>query len=489
MADPISLASLPARFAAERPDAIAVTSVSGDLTWGELDRRTNRVARALEALGVRENDFVTLALPNDAGFVEAVWGIWKVGATPQPVSWRLPPAEVAAIVELAKPPVVIAGPDIQVAGRPRVSIDGLLAASDDERPLRDRIATHSNALTSGGSTGRPKLIVSNEPAIVVETRMASWRVSSDSISVVPGPLYHSGPWGGAFTTLMAGGRLVVLPRFEPEAVLEAVATHRATWLYQVPTMMGRIWRLPDEVKARYDLSSLRTVWHLAAPCPPWLKEAWIGWVGGEVLMELYSGTEGIAVTMISGTEWLAHRGSVGRVTSGEMKVVDANGQTAPPGVHGEIYLRPAADRGGMPYRYVGAEPRAQPGGWESLGDMGWFDEEGYLFLADRRTDMILVGGANVYPAEVEGALGQHPLVLSAAVIGLPDDDMGNRVHAIVQPAPASISRTATASGGASVSYKRPRSFELIDQPLRDDSGKVRRTQLRDERIAAAKAAP
>ena len=487
MTDLISLASLPARFTAERPAAIAVTSVSGDLTWGDLDRRTNRIARALGALGVRENDFVTLALPNDACFVEAVWGIWKLGATPQPVSWRLPPAEVASIVELANPPVVIAGPDIHVVGRPRVSVADLLAASDDARPLPDRVAIHANALTSGGSTGRPKLIVSNEPAAVMEGKIASWRVGSDSISVVPGPLYHSGPWGGAFTTLMAGGRLVVLPRFEPEAVLEAVATHRATWLYQVPTMMGRIWRLPDEVKAAYDLSSLQSVWHLAAPCPPWLKEAWIGWVGGDVLMELYSGTEGIAVTVISGTEWLAHRGSVGRVVSGEMKVVDTDGATVAPGVHGEIYLRPSAERG-VPYHYVGAEPRSQDGGWESLGDMGWFDAEGYLYLADRRTDMILVGGANVYPAEVEAALGQHPLVLSSAVIGLPDDDMGNRIHAIVQPAPGlDMDDLQRHLAGHLVSYKRPRSFELTDEPLRDESGKVRRSQLRDARIAAATA--
>ena len=487
MVDLISLASLPARFAAERPQALAVTSASGTLTWDDLDRRSNRIAHALEALGVKPNDFVTLALPNDACFVEAVWGIWKTGATPQPVSWRLPAAEAASIVELANPPVVIAGPDIQVEGRPRLSVDDLLAASDDERPLPDRIATYANALTSGGSTGRPKLIVSNEPAAVMEGKINSWRVGSDSVSVVPGPLYHSGPWGGALTTLMAGGHLVILPRFEPEAVLEAVQTHKATWLYQVPTMMGRIWRLPDDVKAGYDLSSLKSVWHLAAPCPPWLKEAWIGWVGGDVLMELYSGTEGIAVTVISGTEWLAHRGSVGRVVSGEMKVVDADGQSVAPGVHGEIYLRPSAERG-VPYHYVGAEPRAQDGGWESLGDMGWFDAEGYLFLGDRRTDMILVGGANVYPAEIEGALGQHPLVLSSAVIGLPDDDMGNRVHAIVQGAPGlDLDDLQRHLAELLVSYKRPRSFELVDEPLRDESGKVRRTQLRDDRIAAAKA--
>ena len=171
--------------------------------------------------------------------------------------------------------------------------------------------------------------------------------------------------------------------------------------------MGRIWRLPEEVRARYDVSSLKTVWHLAAPCPAWLKEEWIAWLGEDMVMELYGGTEGQARTIITGREWLAHKGSVGRVyPGGEMKAVDAQGNDLPPGQTGEIYMRRAAD---VPptYRYVGAEARTLPGGWESLGDIGWFDEDGYLYLADRRTDMILVGGANVYPAEVEAAIDEH----------------------------------------------------------------------------------
>jgi bile acid-coenzyme A ligase len=484
MTQELSLAAVPGHFARLKPDTVAVISTAGTLSWRDLDLRTNRMARALQAMGVRENDLVTLALPNDAGFVEAIFAIWKAGATPQPVSWRLPAAELAGIVELANPPVVVAGPEIKTDGRPPVSVDDLLAACDDDRPHPDRVARHANALTSGGSTGRPKLIVSNNPAVVQPGTIAAWRVEPDSVTVIPGPLYHSGPWGVLISTLTAGAQAVILPRFDAEEVLAAIERHRATWLYQVPTMMGRIWRLPDEVKARYDISSLRTVFHLAAPCPAWLKEAWIGWVGGEVLMELYSGTEGIAVTVISGTEWLAHRGSVGRLLRGEMMVVDAEGQQAAPGVHGEIYLRPSPGDT-LPYHYVGAEPRARDGGWESLGDMGWFDAEGYLYLGDRRTDMILMGGANVYPAEVEAALEEHPLVQSCAVIGLPDEDMGNRIHAIVQPRPGlDLDDLARTLGERLVGYKRPRSFELTDEPLRDESGKVRRTQLRDQRIAA-----
>ncbi len=225
---------------------------------------------------------------------------------------------------------------------------------------------------------------------------------------------------------------------------------------------------------------------MAAPCPPWLKEAWIDWLGGETIMELYAGTEAQAATIISGTEWLEHRGSVGKVAFGEMAAFDAAGNRLPPGEIGEVYLRrPSA----MPpsYQYRGAAARTLPDGWESLGDIGWFDADGYLYLADRRTDMILVGGSNVYPAEIEAALDEHPLVQSSAVIGLPDEEMGNQVHAIVQPRPG-LTEAALRDHlrGMLVTYKQPRTYEFVTENIRDDAGKVRRTQLRDERIAKMK---
>ncbi len=251
-------------------------------------------------------------------------------------------------------------------------------------------------------------------------------------------------------------------------------------------MMSRIWRLPSEVRERYRVSSLRTVWHLAAPCPPWLKEAWIDWLGPEVIMELYAGTEAQAVTVITGAEWLEHRGSVGKVTVGEMRAFDADGAPLPPGEVGEIYMRRAEDAPAT-YRYLGAEARTLPGGWESLGDIGSFDAEGYCYLADRRADMILVGGSNVYPAEIEAALDEHPLVQSSAVIGLPDDDLGNRIHALVQPRPG-LEEEALREHLRSrlVVYKQPRTYEFVEENIRDDSGKVRRTQLREERLKGAR---
>ena len=178
------------------------------------------------------------------------------------------------------------------------------------------------------------------------------------------------------------------------------------------------------------------VWHLAEPCPPWLKEAWIDWLGPERIYELYAGTEGQLRTVITGTEWLEHRGSVGRPTGGEVQICDPDGNVLAPGEEGEVWLR--SSRSTPPYRYVGAEARIRPGGWESLGDMGWLDQEGYLYLGDRAQDMILVGGSNVYPAEVEAALNEHPSVRSCAVIGLPDADRGSRVHAIVEADPSDV---------------------------------------------------
>jgi bile acid-coenzyme A ligase len=270
-------------------------------------------------------------------------------------------------------------------------------------------------------------------------------------------------------------------KFDAEETLRLIERHRVTWLYLVPTMMSRIWRLPN--RTQFDVSSLRTVWHMAAPCPPWLKEEWIKWIGGETLLELYGGTEGQTITIIDGNEWMAHKGSVGKpLALGEMKSFSPDGKMLGPRETGEIYLR--RDPSLPPsYHYVGAEPRTLPGGWESLGDIGWFDEEGYLYLADRRTDMILVGGANVYPAEIEAALDEHPLVASSAVIGLPHEELGNQIHAIIQPR-ESLSEEELHRHLADrlVSYKRPRTFEFVTENVRDDAGKVRRTALRDARI-------
>ena len=486
MDGPISLGARLRQLAAEQPGKPAVTDKDRGVTWAEFDARTDALARGLLAAGVKHGDLVTIGLNNGVDFIEACWGLWKIGATPQPISHRLPRAEVDAVMALAETPILIAGASLH-SHKPRHDVASLLALDPGGPPPPDTVAPVYKAPTSGGSTGRPKLILSGAPGVFTPPEaggIGAWGIVREDTVIMPGPLYHNGPFVTSVSAVNMGAHLVILPRFDAEETLRVIARHRGTWIYMVPTMMGRIWRLPEEARLSYDVSSLRMLWHLAAPCPPWLKEAWIDWLGPEVVMELYGGTEGQSATIISGTEWLERRGSVGRPVMGEMRAVDAQGNTLPPGEVGEIFMRPTP---GAPktYAYRGAEARAIGEGWESLGDIGWFDEDGYLYLADRRTDMILVGGSNVYPAEIESALDEHPLVQSSAVIGLPDDDLGNRIHAIVQPRRGLTERALRDHlAERLVSYKQPRSYEFVDDNIRDDAGKVRRSQLREERIAA-----
>ncbi|PDT64246.1 acid--CoA ligase [Bradyrhizobium ottawaense] len=486
--DIIPLGEKLSRRAQATPNAPAVSCGETTLTCGQLEARANRIARALERLGVKLGDLVTIGLPNGVNFIEACWGVWKLGATPQPVSFRLPNAELRAIVELAEPPIVIALPGME-AGRRGVTVEDLLALCPDDRPIEPRVSPVLKAVTSGGSTGRPKLILSGfrGETLADPTHGPNfWRFGPGDTALIPGPLYHNGPFGCAMEALSKDAHVVVMPRFDAEGVLAEIDRRRATWVYLVPTMMSRIWRLPNEVRARYNISSLKTLWHFAAPCPPWLKEAFINWLGPEVIMELYAGSESQACTTITGSEWLNRRGSVGRVYVGEMKAFDADRNVLPPGEVGEIYMR--RPEGSPPsYFYRGATARVLPGGWESLGDIGYFDADGYLYLADRRTDMILIGGSNVYPAEVEAAIDEHPQVMSSAVVGLPHEDMGSSIYAIVQARPGLTEGALLAHlAERLVTYKLPRTIEFVDEPLRDEAGKVRRAQLRDERIAQIK---
>jgi bile acid-coenzyme A ligase len=428
---------------------------------------------------------VTIALPNSVDWFVAVAAAWKVGAIPQPVSSRLPARELEAIVELADPPIVIGAEDGAFADRACLPVDYQPPPEISDAPLPDVTSPAWKAPTSGGSTGRPKLIVAGDPALMDPTAAPPLLFSVDGCLVMPGPLYHNGPIVWACQALLAGNHVAVLSRFDAEQTLAAIEEHGGDVVYLVPTMMKRILRLPDEVRLAYDLSSLRVVWHLAEPCPPWLKEAWIDWLGPDRIVELYAGTEAQTATIITGREWLEHRGSVGRSLSGSIAICDPDGNELPPGEQGEIWMRSGRDT--PTYRYVGAEARRREGGWESLGDMGWVDADGYLYLGDRMQDMILCGGANVYPAEVEAAINEHPAVRSCAVIGLPDDDLGNTVHAIIEADPGELDERELLEflGERLVRYKVPRSVEIVDEPLRDDAGKMRRTALRAARIEAA----
>jgi len=472
------------RLARENPDRPAVTIAGSSMTRGELDRRTNRLARAFAAQGVGPEDLVTIALPNSVEFIEATVACWKLAAVPQPASARLPGRELTAIVELADSALVVGVEADLVPGRVTWAAGREPDPALSDEPLPSAAAGSWKAPTSGGSTGRPKLILSGDAAIVPAEPGLNMR--RGGCMVIPGPLYHNAPFTSASLGLFHGNHVVLLPRFDAEATLRAIDEHQPDFMLVVPTMMIRILRLDDSVRARYDVSSLQSVWHMGAPCPVWAKRAWIDWIGAEKIWELYAGTEMQAVPVIRGHDWLAHPGAVGRVTGGEMKIVDPRtGEDLPAGQVGEIFLR--VTPGGKPtYRYLGAEAQTIGEGWESLGDMGSFDEEGYLYLADRRADMILSGGANIYPAEIEAALNEHRGVESCAVIGLPDDDLGQVVHAVCRAspciAPPSDEELRAFVGERLVRYKVPRSFEWVDEPVRDDAGKVRRSALRSERV-------
>ena len=479
----VSLSRILAYWADQDPEKPILTHEGTTLSRAELEARSNRLARAYGELGVKEGDFVTIALPNCVTFVEAVFATWKLGATPQPVSYRLPAGELGQIVALAAPSLLVgAAPEAHqgtVCLAPGYCPDPALS----DAPLPEITTTYWKAMTSGGSTGRPKLIVSKDPATVdlLEERLG---LSPEQVALMPGPLYHNGPFSLSMIALQMGHHLIITSRFDAAETLELIERHGVQLMYLVPTMMQRMWRLPGAQRDRYDVSSLLVVWHMAAPCPAWLKEAFVEWFGGDVLMELYGGTEAQGFTTISGTEWLSHRGSVGKPQDGfQMKVVDDEGNILPNGEIGEIFLLPDAGQGAT-YFYIGAEAKAVEGGWESLGDLGYLDDEGYLYLTDRRSDMILSGGANIYPAEVEAAIDLHPSVRSSAVIGLPDEDMGNLIHAIVDVPDQSLEVEALLAHLSQqlVRYKIPRTFEFVTEPLRDDAGKVRRQALRAQRL-------
>ena len=467
--------------ATERPHEPALTCGEVTLSWLELDRRTNRLARALQAMGVVQDDLVTIALPNSTAFFESALAVWKLGATPQPVSAKLPGRELEEIVELANSRLVVGVPEDRIPGRVCVPVGFEPDPELDDGLLPDALTTNWKAPTSGGSTGRPKIILASTPG-EFDVDAPGFYLPTRSACVLPGVLYHNAPFSNSTMALMGGNHVINFPRFVPELVLDAVTTYQPKYLYLVPTMMNRIWKLDPEVRAAADMSSLEVAVHMAAPCPAWLKEEWIHWIGADVLCELYAGTEVQAITWITGREWLDHRGSVGKPIMGQMKVVRDDGTDAETGEVGEIYM--LADGGpGSTYRYLGADPK--PLGdtdWESLGDMGWMDDDGYVYLADRRKDLILRGGANIYPAEVEGALEAHPTIRSCAVIGVTDDDLGQRVHAIVD-APDGVTEADLRVHMAEhlVSYKCPDTYEFVTEPVRDDAGKVRRSMLADER--------
>ena len=478
-----SIGTQMSRLAAEAPDAPAVTHNGRTVTRGQLESLTNRLARAYAELGVAQGDYVTIAVPNSIEWVQAVVAVWKLGAIPQPLSARLPDAEYTDLLDLIPRALLVGRPDPR-GTVPSVPADFTPRTELSDAPLPEAVSPSLKSMASGGSTGRPKLIESGGDGrfqgALVAAMMGNLPSDTQLVSV---PLSHNTGFTSATMALATGQHLVLMNRFDPYEFLRLITEYRVNYLATVPTIMQRLLPVYRADPDGFDMSSVRRWWHLAAPCPPTVKEAWIEILGPEVVWELYGGTELQALTFISGTEWRSHRGSVGRVVSGEMKVLDDDGEQCPPGVVGEIYMRPRP--GSRPtYRYIGSTAKHLDG-WDSLGDLGWFDTDGYLYLADRRVDMFTVGGRNVYPAEIENALSEHAAVLSCLVVGIPHEDLGQVPHALVHAESDELDEAAVMAFVAQrlAEHKVPRTVEFVDTPLRDDAGKARRTAVRDDVIA------
>lgn len=453
-------------FARIPPDSEAIVHDDARWTFRDLDRRSAALAAWLQRCGVAPGTLVAFALPNGPEFLALTFGIYRAGATPAPLSPKLSASETEEIRELTQPAAFVTASDLAAAN-----------IHQEAAPAAAPLALSWKACTSGGSTGRLKVIVDARPGGFAKgTDFIA--IPENSRVLVPGPLYHNASFSAAVFALWRGNTVVTMPRFDASATLCLASRERIAWAMAVPTMLHRIMALSETERAVHDLSQWRTVVHTAAPMPAWLKRAWIDWRGPDHIWEVYGATEGLARCWIGGREWLEHPGSVGRPIGGaRLKIVSPDGSACPPGLPGEVFMMPPGGPGST-YRYIGAQRRADAEGWESVGDVGWLDEDGYLYLADRKDDLIISGGINIWPAEVEAALLRNPAIRSCAVYGRPDLELGAAVHAVIES--DFVFDAAQLSAFLSdhlVPAKHPRSLELTDRPVRDDSGKVRKPRL------------
>ncbi|HEY5023810.1 MAG TPA: AMP-binding protein [Acidimicrobiales bacterium] len=488
-----------------RADPERVALVFGDrrMTFGELDRAANAMAHALAPHATVPGDRVAVMMGNSTeGF--ALWhGVTRLGALVVPVSTRLTDAEVAYIVEdCGAAALVHDGSPVAERAAARAGVPALdvtapdlaraLAVGRDEAPTEEFLGTPVVAMTyTSGTTGRPKGISRPAPAPARETppnAFASfWGFGPDDVHLMCGPMYHTAPSAYALMSLGEGGTVVVMAKWDSAECLRLIQAEGVTTAQMVPANFIRIL---EADWPSYDRSSLRKVLHAAAPCPVPVKRRIIDVFPPDTVWEYYGASEGMA-SVISPQEWLAKPGSVGRPFPGlTVRIVDADGAELPAGEVGSIYISAFA---GQRFRYHNAPDKTESawhGDFFTVGDMGWLDEDGYLFLADRRTDLIISGGVNIYPAEVEAALIEDDDVVDAAVIGLPDERMGQKVHAVVELRPSARrdpeALTARLAGRLA-DFKLPRTLEFVDELPREPNGKVLKTRLREQRMQPAPA--
>ena len=466
------------------PDGVGLVTVSPGgtdrvLTWGELDRRANQWARTLADEGAGVGSLVAMGIPNSPELVLAALGCWKIGAVPIPMRWDLPEWERKRLLDVIDAAVVI--------GDDNCPAVAAAAANQSDAPVPDAVSPMVNGICSSGSTGLPKVILSTQPALwtprLNEPFLAHWApVTQPQTILVPAPLYHTNGFN-TLNFLLGGDPLIVLEKFDAAVVLDVIERHRVTHFTATPTMLARIANVPGV--ARRDLSSVVWIMLGAAVMPPTLMRTWFDLLSPEQVVVAYGMTEQLGLTALRGDEWLTHPGSVGRgFRDTEIRILDADGNEVPDGRIGEIYLR--APMSGA-YRYVGGAPPlpSTPDGFHTGGDLGYLDGDGYLYVADRRADMIVTGGANVFPAEVESALADHDAIADVVVIGLRDAEWGRRVHAVVQPVDAAHPPTEHDVIGYAKSrlagYKVPKSVEFVATIPRTAATKVNRSAMIDAR--------
>lgn len=492
MTEQISFGRRTKQWADKHPNKPAIIFIepngsTHEYSWRFMDVRSNQIARFLADYGVNDQSHVVIGYPNCPEHYLVSLAVWKLGALAIPLRSKQPRHERDQILEIADPQVILADWD-----EPNYSVlplSGLEKADDySADPLPDIIAQPGKAIASGGSTGRSKLIVAPGPW-AGEDESPIWEYMGflpSMVHLVGGPLYHNAPYLFSHRGFFQGHTLILMARFDAALAVDLIEKYRVQFAYMAPIMMSRIAKLPD-IEMR-DLSSMHTLLHTAAPCPPWLKRAWINLIGGESVQELFAATEAVGVVTIRGDEWLEHEGSVGRpVPNCEMRILDPEGKECPIGEVGEIFMRWTDPDREPSYSYIGSDPaKMDNDGFSSVGDLGWVDEDGYLFVADRRVDMIISGGANVFPAEVEAVLTEHEAIADVAVIGLPDEEWGKRVHAAIQfkddIEPVEISVLDNYCRERLMTYKVPKSYDFVEQLPRNSAGKLRRKALIEDRI-------
>jgi long-chain acyl-CoA synthetase len=491
------------------PGKTAVVMADGSelVTYGELEARSRQVARLLGSLGLQAGDHIAVMLANRPEYFEIAWGAQRAGTFWTPVNWHLTAEEAAYIVADCGASVLFASPEtaavaarlpgvrVFVTGGERPDLAGVASyeaaiAGLPAEPI-DAEVEGSTVFYSSGTTGRPKGIrrAAEFPPFgtgvgLDQVMRLVFGFGPDSVYLCPGPLYHAAPLGFSMGTHRAGGTVVLMGRFDPAGCLRAIQAHHVTHAQFVPTHFVRMLRLPETERGAFDLATLRVVIHAAAPCPVDVKRQMIDWLG-PVIWEYYAGSEGNGMTVIGTADWLQHPGSVGGAVSGALHVLDDRGDELPTGQDGLIYFDGAAfEYHNDPAKTAGSRSEE---GWSTLGDIGHMDADGFLYLSDRRTDLIISGGVNLYPREIEEALIGHPAVADVAVIGVPEPEMGQSVLAIVQPSgeqtgsPALADELIAHCRGRLAAFKCPRSVEFVAELPRTQTGKLLRRQLRAER--------